>query len=313
MVSRSLKSTCPFPEQARWVVRVSATALNFLDTLITRGKYQFKPEVPFAPAAEIAGRVEALGEGVERLKVGDRVCGYIDWGGAAEFVAANAERLVVVPDEVSDAQAAAVNVTYGTAMHGLRDRGRLADGETVAVLGASGGAGLAALEIAKLMDARTIAVASTAEKLAVCEKAGADMLLNYAESDLKQTLRDLTDGLGPDLIYDCVGGPHAEPALRAIAWLGRYLVVGFAAGDIPRIPLNLLLLKNCDMAGVFWGEVVSRDPATHRKNMDQVLAWVGAGRLVPHIGEVFPLERTADAIRRLDARSATGKLIIELN
>ena len=294
------------------LVRVSAAALNFLDTLITRGKYQFKPEVPFAPAAEIAGLVEAVGEGVVHLDVGDRVCGYVGWGGAAEYVAADASLLVRVPKGVSDAQAAAVTVTYGTAMHGLRDRGRLAVGETVAVLGASGGAGLAAIEVAKLMGARTIAVASTAEKLEVCRAAGADLLLNYSETDLKQGLRELTDGRGVDVIYDCVGGRHAEAALRSIAWMGRFLVVGFAAGEIPKIPLNLLLLKSCDVAGVFWGEAITREPATHRENMGQVLDWVASGRLVPHIGQGFGLEQIADAIRLLDARKATGKLIVNL-
>ena len=293
-------------------VRVSAAALNFMDTLITRGKYQFKPQLPFSPAAEICGRITGLGVGVDQFQVGDRVCGYIDWGGAREHLAVNADKLVRVPDDVGDHQAAAVNVTYGTAMHGLADRGRLSAGEFVAVLGASGGAGLAAVEIAKLLDAQVIAVASSAEKLALCNDAGADLLLDYTQQDLKQGLRDLTDGRGVDVIYDCVGGPSAEQALRSIAWMGRFLVVGFAGGEIPKIPLNLLLLKSCDMAGVFWGEAVTRDRARHRRNMSRVLEWVAEGRLRPHIGGVFALEQISEAIKMLDARAARGKLIIDM-
>lgn len=294
------------------VVRVGAAALNFLDTLITRGKYQFKPELPFSPAAEIAGVVEAVGDGVTDLTVGQRVCGYIGWNGAREQVAVPAKLMIPVPDGVSDTAAAGVSVTYGTAMHGLKDRGGLKAGESVAVLGASGGAGLAAVEIAKLMGARVIAVASSPEKLAVCRDHGADDLLDYAATDLKAGLRELTGGKGVDVVYDCVGGDHTEAALRSIAWGGRLLVIGFAAGTIPKIPLNLYLLKNAAAIGVFWGEMIMREPAQHRANMIEVLDWVAQGRLKPHVHATYPLARIGEAIDALDKRRVTGKLIVEI-
>jgi len=294
------------------VVRVRAAALNFLDTLITRGKYQYRPALPFSPAAELAGEVAALGPGVTGLAVGERVCGYVVAGGAREKVAVKAEMLTKVPDRVSDVVASGLSVTYGTAMHGLGDRGALKAGETLAVLGAAGGAGLAAVEVAKLTGARVIAVASSAEKLALCRAHGADDLLDYATSDLKQGLRDLTAGKGPDVIYDCVGGAHAEAALRSLAWAGRFLVVGFAAGAIPRIPLNLVLLKNCDVRGIVWGEMAVREPLRQRAHMERVLDWVGHGQLKPHIHATFPLARIADALRVLDQRAALGKVIVTL-
>ena len=302
----------PVPAPGEVVVRVRAAALNFLDTLITRGKYQFKPELPFSPAAEISGVVEALGDGVTDLKIGQRVCGYIAWGGARGKVAVPAHLMIPVPDGVSDTAAAGVCVTYGTAVHGLKDRGGLKAGEHVAVLGASGGAGLAAVEISKLMGAHVIAVASSSEKLEVCRAHGADDLLNYATTDLKTGLRELTGGKGVDVVYDCVGGDYAEAALRSIAWGGRFLVIGFAAGTIPKIPLNLLLLKNAATIGVFWGEMIMREPDRHRANMVEVLGWVAQGRLKPHVHATYPLEQIGEAINRLDKRQVTGKLVIEL-
>lgn len=294
------------------VVRVRAAALNFFDTLITRGKYQYKPALPFSPAGEIAGVVDALGEGVQGLAVGQRVCGFIGWGGARERVCVKADLLVAIPDGVSDEAAAGVSVTYGTAMHGLKDRGGLEAGEWVAVLGASGGAGLAAVEIAKLMGGRVIAVASRPDKLEICRQHGADALLDYSKGDLKAGLRETTRGQGVDVVYDCVGGDHSEAALRAIAWGGRLLVVGFAAGAIPKIPLNLLLLKNAAAIGVFWGEMAAREPVRHRANMTEVLAWVAAGRLKPHIHARFPLDRIGEAIGLLEQRSVAGKVLIEI-
>lgn len=294
------------------VVRVKAAALNFFDTLLTRGKYQHKPPLPFSPVAEIAGTVESIGPGVSGVAPGMRVCGYMGSGGAREKVAIKADVLVPVPDAVSDEAASGITVTYGTGMHGLRDRGMIQKGETVAVLGASGGAGLAAVELAKLMGARVIAAASSDDKLAICQQHGADAVLNYASQDLKQGLRDLTDGRGVDVIYDCVGGDYAEPALRSMAWGGRFLVIGFAAGSIPKIPLNLTLLKSCAIVGVFWGEAAQRDPAGHRANMAQVLAWVADGRLKPHVHARYPLERTAEAIKSLETRQVAGKVILTL-
>jgi NADPH2:quinone reductase len=206
--------------------------------------------------------------------------------------------------------ASGISVTYGTAIHGLKDRARLRSGETVAVLGASGGAGLAAVEIAHLMGARVIAAASSADKLEVARQHGADIVIDYSSADLKTALRDATGGEGVDVVYDCVGGPYAEPALRAVRWQGRYLVIGFAAGDIPKLPLNLLLLKGCDVLGVFWGESVKRDPAGHRANMVQVLDWIAAGRLAPRIHGRFPLEDIRTAIGVLDRREAIGKVVV---
>lgn len=294
------------------LVRVRAAALNFFDTLMSRGKYQSKPPLPFSPAGEIAGVVEALGPGVEDIRVGDRVQSYLGWGGARERVVARAADLVPIPDAVPDPVAAGVSITYGTAIHGLAERGRLRAGETLAVLGASGGAGLAAVEIGKLLGARVIAAASSHDKLELCRRHGADDGLNYAETDVKDGLRALTGGNGVDVLYDCVGGPYAEPAMRAMAWQGRYLVVGFAAGEIPRLPLNLLLLKGCDAIGVFWGESVKRNRAGHRANMVQVLDWVASGRLAPHIHATYPLDDIADALRVLDQRAATGKIIVTM-
>lgn len=300
----------PQPGPGEVLIAVKAAALNFFDTLITRGKYQSKPELPFSPSAEVAGVVKALGAGVSGLQIGDRVAAYIGWGGARQEVIAKAEAVIPVPDGVSDVVAAGVSVTYGTAVHGLKDRAKLQAGETVAVLGAAGGAGLAAVEIAKLMGARVIAVASSEEKLAITKEHGADEAVNYAGGDLKEGLRALTGGKGVDVVYDCVGGESSEQALRACAWQGRFLVIGFASGDIPKIPLNLLLVKGCDAIGVFWGEAVKRDPAGHRANMRQVLDWVAAGKLSPRVHGTFALDDIRDALAVIEKREAVGKVVL---
>ena len=294
------------------MIAVKAAALNFFDTLITRGKYQVKPELPFSPSGEIAGVVEQVGDGVKGVAAGERVMACVGYGGAREKVAVAADALVAIPSSVSDEVAAGVSVTYGTAIHGLKDRARLKAGETVAVLGAAGGAGLAAVEIAKLMGARVIAVASSEEKLAVCRKHGADAAVNYGAGDLKAGLRALTGEAGVDVVYDCVGGASSEAALRALGWQGRFLVVGFASGEIPKVPLNLLLLKGAAAIGVFWGEAVRRDPAGHRRNMADVLAWVAEGKLHPRVHATFPLARTAEAIAVLDRREAVGKVVLSI-
>lgn len=294
------------------VIAVRAAALNFFDTLITRGKYQHKPALPFSPSGEVAGVVCTVGGGVSGLSVGDRVAAYLGWGGAREKIVVAAEACVPIPAGVSDEVASGIAITYGTAIHGLRDRARLRPGETVAVLGASGGAGLAAVEIAKLMGARVIAVASSAEKLAIAKQHGADEAVDYASGDLKAALRAVTGGAGIDVVYDCVGGTYAEPALRALAWQGRFLVVGFASGDIPKLPLNLVMLKGCDVLGVFWGESVKRDPAGHRANMADVLGWIASGRLNPRIHAAFALDEIAAAIGVLDRREALGKVVIRM-
>jgi NADPH2:quinone reductase len=294
------------------VIRVRAAALNFFDTLITRGKYQTKPALPFSPSGEIAGVVESLGDGVTGLAIGDRVAAALGHGGAREKVVVAAEHLIPIPDGVSDATASAVSVTFGTAIHGLKDRGRVKPGETVAVLGATGGAGQAAVEIAKLLGARVIAAGSSDEKLAICKSLGADEVVNYDAADLKQALKDLTGGRGVDVVYDCVGGNYAEAAVRALAWEGRFLVVGFAAGEIPKLPLNLLLLKGADAIGVFWGEAVRRNPERHRANMIEVLGWVAEGKLDPRIQATYPLAEIREAIGVIDRREAAGKIVLTL-
>lgn len=301
----------PVPGAGEAVVRVRAAALNFFDTLITRGKYQTKPALPFSPSGEIAGVVESVGPGVTGVKAGDRVAAAVGYGGAREKVAAPAASLIPIPPSVSDVVASAVSVTFGTAIHGLKDRGRVKPGETVAVLGASGGAGQAAVEIAKLLGARVIAAAS-GDKADVCRALGADEVVDYDAGDLKETLKDLTDGRGVDVVYDCVGGKYAEPAVRALAWEGRFLVVGFAAGEIPKLPLNLLLLKGADAIGVFWGEAVRRAPERHRANMIEVLDWIAAGKLAPRIHGTYPLAEVREAIAILDRREATGKVVLTL-
>lgn len=297
------------------VVQVKAVALNFFDTLITAGKYQTKPELPFSPCGEIAGTVLSIGPGVADSgapvwRPGDRVMAYVGYGGAREQVVIPANQLVAIPDGVSDEVASGIAITYGTALHGLRDRGALMPGETVAVLGASGGAGLAAVEVAKAMGARVIAVASSAEKLAVCRAHGADETLSTTASDFKEALRALSRGQGVDIVYDCVGGDLAEPAFRALAWKGRYLVVGFASGEIPRFPLNLFLVKGASALGVFFGEAARRDPDGLSANLRYALDAVAAGKLRPHVHSVLPVERIIEGLELLRRREVVGKVVL---
>lgn len=293
------------------VVRVTAAALNFFDTLITRGTYQTKPDLPFSPSGEIAGVIEALGAGVAGWAVGQRVMAYLGYGGARERVVVSAERLISVPDEVSDEIASGLSITYGTALYGLRVRAELQAGETVCVLGAAGGAGLAAIEVAKMMGARVIAVASSAEKLALCQAHGADVLVDYAQGDLRSALKAANPG-GFDVVYDCVGGPHAETAVRSLAWHGRFLVIGFASGEIPKLPLNLLLLKGASAIGVFWGDYVRRNPAAHRADMALALDGVARGVLTPHVSQVFAMRDVRLALEVLERRKAVGKIVLSV-
>jgi len=294
------------------IVRVEAVGLNFADTLITSGKYQWKPDLPFSPGAEIAGVIESLSVEHPGLAPGQRIMAYVNWGGARQKIAVDAGALIPIPDAVPMTVAAGLSVTYGTAMHGLSDRGRLKSGETVVVTGAAGGAGQAAIEIAKLMGARVIAVASSPEKCAFAKAAGADETIEFPGTDLKAAVRALTDGNGADVVYDCIGGAASEPLVRVLAWQGRFLVVGFAAGEIPKIPLNLLLLRGAEMAGVFWGEAVRRAPERHRANMLQVLDWVAAGRLKPRIHGTYPLDQIGEALSVLERREATGKVVVTI-
>ncbi len=300
----------PTPAANEAVVRIEAAALNFFDTLIIAGKYQTKPAMPFSPGAEFAGTVESLGPGVTSLRAGDRVLGYCSHGAARERIALPVEKLVKIPDTVDFDHAAGLCVTYGTTLHGLKDRARLARGETLAVLGASGGVGLAAIELGKLMGARVIACASSAEKIAFAREHGADEGIDYGTEDLKEALRRVTQGNGPEVIYDPVGGALAETALRSIAWEGRFLVVGFAAGEITKLPLNLVLLKGCDVLGVYWGSWVQRNPQGHRANTEQLLAWVAEGKLSSHVHAVYPLERAPEALKAIATRKVMGKVIL---
>jgi NADPH2:quinone reductase len=300
----------PTPGPGEVVVAVRSAALNFFDTLIIAGKYQFKPPFPFSPASEFAGVVESVGAGVTNVAVGDRVLGYGGYGAAREKIAINAQRVVRIPPALDYDRAAGLTVIYGTTLHALKDRAHLKSGETLAVLGASGGTGLAAIELGKLMGARVIACASSEDKLVFCKARGAEEGINYAKDDLKEALRRLTGGKGADVIYDPVGGPYAEPALRSIAWEGRFLVIGFAAGEIPKIPLNLALLKGCDIVGVFWGAFIERNPAGHQANMADLVRWAADGKLSAHVHATYPLAETPAALKAIADRSVMGKVIL---
>lgn len=301
------------PQKGELSVLVRYVALNFFDTLIIRGKYQVKPELPFSLGGEISGIVDQVGEGVKGFASGDRVAAYLGWGGAREEVLLPAQKAIPIPQNVSDDIAASLSIVYGTALYGLKDRGVLRSGETVAVLGAAGGAGLAAVEVAKNLGARVIAVASSQEKLQTCRAHGADDLLDYTKEDLKEGLRRITSGQGVDIIYDCVGGNAAEPALRALKWDGRFLVIGFASGEIPKIALNLLLVKGISAIGVFWGESVKRDPQVHASNMRTLLNWAAEGKIKPLIHAVYPLEKIEDALGVLEGRAAIGKVLLRVS
>lgn len=300
----------PSPGPGEILIKVTAVGLNFFDTLVLRDKYQVSPPLPFSPGAEVAGRIEALGEGVSELQVGQRVVAFIGGNGCRERLVTKAKSAIPIPDGVSDEMAAGLVITYGTALHALKDRAQLKPEESVAVLGAAGGAGVAAVEVAKLMGGRVIAVASSEEKLAFAKTHGADEGVNYSEVDLKKKLKELTLPKGVDVLYDCVGGDAAEPSLRAMAWEGRYLVLGFASGEIPRIPLNLVLLKGCAIVGVFWTSFAEREPEQHRANTAQLLDWCKHEKITPHIHASFPLEDTAKALMLIEERKVTGKVIV---
>jgi len=298
----------PMPGEV--VVRVKAAALNFFDTLLIAGKYQHKPPFPFSPAAEFAGVVETIGPGVADVARGDRVMGYMGSGAAREVVAVAAEQIVKLPDGLPFERAAGLTVTYATTLYALRERAELQPGETLVVLGASGGTGLAAIELGKVLGARVIACASSDEKLAFARAHGADETVNYAASNLRDALKKLGGERGVDVVYDPVGGPYAEPALRALGWLGRYLVVGFAAGEIPKIPLNLALLKSCDIRGVSWGAWTKREPMAQRALMADIVRWCGEGKLSGHVHAVYPLEQIAAALKDIAERKAMGKIVL---
>jgi NADPH2:quinone reductase len=298
------------PSRGQAVISVKACGVNFPDTLIIQGLYQFKPPMPFSPGGEVAGVVKEVGSGVENVKPGDRVIAFTGSGGFAEEVVADAAALIPMPDSMDFETASAFVMTYGTDIHALKDRAQLRPGETLLVLGAAGGIGLAAVELGKAMGAKVIAAASSEEKLAVCRQHGADDAINYSNEDLKDRIKALTNGNGVDVILDPVGGAYSEPALRGMAWNGRFLVIGFTAGDIPRIPLNLTLLKGCSIVGVFWGSFAARDPKHNQENLRQLLTWLQEGKLRPRISARYPLERAADALNDIMQRKVTGKAVL---
>jgi len=298
------------PAAGQVVVAVKAAGVNFPDTLIIQGRYQFKPELPFSPGGEVAGVVKAVGEGVTSARVGDRVIAAATWGGFAEEIAVDADRLVPIPDDMDYVPASAFILTYGTSYHALKDRARLQAGETLLVLGASGGVGLAAVQLGKAMGAKVIAAASSDAKLAVCRQHGADEVINYGTEDLRSRVKQITGGRGVDVVYDPVGGPYSEPALRDMAWNGRFLVVGFAAGDIPKVPLNLALLKGCAIVGVFWGAFTRNEPENNRRNNDELMALYSRGLVSPHIHATYPLERATEALNEVMNKRVSGKVVL---
>jgi NADPH:quinone reductase len=295
------------------VIRVKACGVNFFDVLIVQGKYQTGPPLPFSPGGEVAGVISEVGEGVAALKKGMRVLAFTGHGGYAEELTADAASVVALPEQLDFVTAAAFPITYATSYHALKDRGQLRSGETLLVLGAAGGVGLAAVEIGKIIGARVLACASSEEKLALAREHGADALINYGTSDLRARIREETAGKGVDVVYDPVGGAYAEPALRSLAAGGRYLVIGFASGEIPKIALNLLLLKMVSMVGVFWGAFAKAQPACNAANLTELLGWCVQGRLRPHVSGTFPLERYGAALDAVVQRRVLGKVVLVMD
>ena len=294
------------------LIEIHAAGVNFPDGLMVRGEYQVKPPRPFTPGSEVAGIVRGVGDGVSGFAPGDRVVALPGLGGFAEMVAAQAERTLHLPDGMDFETAAGFMLVYGTSLHGLADCGRLAAGETLLVLGAAGGVGLAAVEIGRAMGARVIAAASTEEKLALAREHGAEIGINYVKADLKTELKRIAPG-GVDVVYDPVGGALTEAAVRGLAWGGRLLVVGFAAGEIPKLPLNLLLLREGEAKGVFWGTWTQRDPAAHAQAVARLFGWVQEGKLKPHVSGAYPLERTGEALAEVMERRVQGKVVLTAN
>ncbi len=308
---RELPSPVPGPDQV--LVRTRVAAVNFPDALIVAGKYQFKPDFPFSPGGELSGEIIAVGAEVKRLAVGDKVVGIATFGAYAQEVVVEASHVIPLPRDISDEDlelAGSFVLTYGTSLHALKDRAKAQQGETLLVLGAGGGVGLAAVEIGKLLGMRVIAAASTQEKLAAARELGADETIDYANEDLRDRIKALTEGRGVDVVYDPVGGSFTEPSLRSVGWGGRYLVVGFAAGEIPKVAANLLLLKGSALVGVFWGEFVRREPALNAGNMGLLFSWLRERKIHPLISRRYPLSQAPLALDALLARQAVGKLVI---
>ena len=303
----------PTPAPNQVLVKLKACGINFPDTLIIQGLYQYKPELPFSPGSDVAGIVESVGDKVTQFKPGDEVVAMTGWGGFAEKAAVDVNTCFPKPPGMSMVNAASFLMAYGTSYYALKQRGQLKEGDTLLVLGASGGVGLTAVELGKLLGARVIAAASTADKLAVCQEYGADELINYTEEDLKARVKELTGNKGADVIYDPVGGHYAEPALRSIGWEGRYLVIGFAAGEIPKIPLNLALLKGCQIVGVFWGAYAQKYSSQNMQNTLQLIQWFDEGKLKPHIHGTYPLAEAAQALEEIMQRKVKGKAVVVMS
>ncbi len=309
LVVEEMPDPAPGPKQL--LVEVKAAAVTFPDTLMIEDKYQFKAPPPYVPGGEVAGLVAAIGDEVSGFSIGDRVVGGLGTtGGFAELAVVPAAAARILPDNVGFGESTGLNYAYGTTLYGLKYRGELAEGETLLILGAGGNVGLSAVELGKLMGARVIAAASSEAKLDLCRERGADETINYATENLKDRAKELTDGKGVDVIYDCVGGDYAESALRAIGWAGRFLVVGFTAG-IPSIPLNLTLLKSCQIVGVFYGAMTARDPELRDAISAELIELTASGKLKPHVSERYPLEKAGDALRALMDRKALGKVVLE--
>jgi NADPH2:quinone reductase len=300
----------PKPKAGEVLIAIKAASLNFPDLLIVQNKYQFKPPLPFVPGSEYAGVVEAVGDGVTHLKVGDGVACLSGTGGFATHTIAPAALCMPLPPGFPFVDAAAFIMIYATSYHALVDRAQLKAGETVLVLGAAGGVGTSAIQIAKTKGARVIAAASTPEKCALCTSIGADATINYSTENLRDAVKALTDGKGPDVVYDPVGGDFAEPAFRSIAWRGRYLVVGFAAGPIPQLPLNLALLKGASIVGVFWGDFAKREPKANGAMMMELAQWYGQGKIKPVIDRTMPMEELKAAYAHMGSRGVKGKLVM---
>jgi NADPH2:quinone reductase len=300
----------PKPAKNQILISVEACGVNFPDVLIIQNKYQFKPELPFSPGGEVAGKVIELGEGVTQFQVGQSVLALCGWGGFAEKVVVDVDRVFAMPPGLSPEIAATTLYTYGTSFHALKDRAKLQEGETLLVLGAAGGVGLAAVELGKLMGAKVIAAASTDEKLELCREKGASETINYTSEDLKTRIKELTGGKGVDVIYDPVGGDFTEAALRGIAWKGRYLIVGFANGEIPKIPMNLPLLKGCAILGVFWGQFSKLESKQSFQNIAQLVQWIKAGKIQQHISRRYSLEESPEALQSLLDREMLGKGVV---
>lgn len=311
LVVEEIEAPEPGPGEVK--VRVHACGVNFPDILMMAGKYQSKPDMPFSPGGEVSGQIVGIGDRVEGLQTGQRILGMAGHGGMAEEICLPAVAVVPIPENMDYETAAGFILTYGTSYHALKQRARLQPGETLLVLGAAGGVGLAAVELGRLMGARVIAAASTAEKLELAGEYGATEFINYTTENLKDRVKELTGGRGADVIYDPVGGELFDQCMRSIAWKGRVLVIGFASGEIPKVPVNLALLKGCEIVGVFWGAFTQREPEAHRENTRELLEFVAAGKLKPHISATFPLEQAGEALAVLAERKALGKVIVRVD